>query len=82
MIIKQVDISITLTADELAREFWNMDHDEQAAFFNSVGEQSRIDSTSRLDSQMQYASESQYLDEGGRKVMETIGTYSRISLPL
>ena len=75
MIIRNQEISIVLTAEELAEEFCRMDGDEQASFFSFVGSISSL-WKSNIVFQLQAIADSQYLSNGGRRVMELLGEYA------
>lgn len=68
-------VEIRPSPEELADVFWSMDADEQAFFFNRLGESSRA----RLCFQLQYVTDSDCLDEAGRYAMQKIGEYSEPS---
>ena len=76
MIKRQQTVSIQPFAEEIAKEFCNMDADEQARFFNEVSRLSAIWKV-QLCFQIQSITDSKNLEDGGRDVMETIGEYSR-----
>jgi hypothetical protein len=75
MIKREIDISVTLTVEEIAAEFIDMDEFQMSVFFNEV---------SRLSSmwgkpfcfQLQGLTDCQLLSDGGRRIMEQIGEYS------
>lgn len=58
------------SAEELAECFWAMDAEEQAGFFNVLGDKER------LVFQLQAVTDSQYLTADGRHAMDMIGDYA------
>jgi hypothetical protein len=71
-VIKMVAVDVTLTPKDLATNFWLMDCDEQALFFNSLSEIGGF----LLHLQLASVSASSVLESSGRSVMEMIGDYS------
>ncbi|WVH13931.1 hypothetical protein CASP1_00008 [Alcaligenes phage CASP1] len=69
---RNIETEFTLTPEELAGEFWGLDGDQQARFFNAVGKLAQH----RLPMQMQYVQDSDFLDQDGRYAMSVIGNYS------
>lgn len=69
---RNIRAEITLTPQELAQEFWRMDGNEQATFFNKLGEIAKH----RLPIQLQFVQHSLGLNQEGRYAMSTIGNYS------
>lgn len=74
-ITRHVEVELHASADELADVFWAMDAEEQAYFFNRLGEISDC----RLPFQLQSVTDHPYLDANGRRAMELIGGYSKPS---
>ncbi len=58
---------VTVTPEFLAEMFWEMNADEQAAFFNHIGELTNAD---EWGSQVDAILESDALDKFGRRRME------------
>lgn len=77
MITRTAAVDVKLTPEELAAEWWGMDQNEQAEFFNEVH---RI-AASNLHAQLLSVSECPLLTRGGRSVMCLIGEYSEEVLP-
>ena len=75
MIIRNQEISVVLTSEELAEEFCRMDGDEQAAFFSFVGSISAR-WKNNIVFQLQAVTDSQYLTIDGRRIMELLGEYA------
>lgn len=69
---RNIEAEIMLTPQELAQEFWCLDGNEQALFFNKLGELAQH----RLPMQLQYIQDSTKLNQDGRYAMSTIGNYS------
>lgn len=69
---RQVDIEIPLTATELAKLFWEMNNEEQAEFFNYLGNLP----SPKLPMQLQWVTDSPNLKSEGRHAMAMIGEYS------
>ena len=67
------DRIVYLSPELVAREFWDMDSNEQVQFFNELG---RIISIEKLPFQLQYVTDSPLLTEEARRIMSTIGEYS------
>lgn len=72
MITRTIENSFTPTTLEMAREFWLMDADAQAMFFNMLG----MESTHDFSLQMQAVTDSKILNNDGRAIMEIIGNYA------
>ena len=77
MIIKNVSVAITLSPEDLAREFSNLDSREQAAFFNHLalvvegwGE------GAMFATQISAVAATGILTEKARDLMAVIGTYA------
>jgi hypothetical protein len=68
---RNIEVEFQLTADELAKAFWDLDGDQQAMFFNALGHYPK------LIFQLQFVSESEYLRSEGRGAMANIGEYSK-----
>lgn len=68
---RKTSVSIDLTPKELAEEFWFMDGDQQAAFFNHLDTISGL----RLPLQLAAVEDSVALLNTGRSVMRLIGSY-------
>ena len=61
-------VEVTVTPELLAEAFWNMDADEQAEFFNEIGNRTNKD---EWLTQVEAILESDTLDKDGRRRMET-----------
>lgn len=70
-----VAVEVHPSADELADVFWAMDDEEQAYFFNRLGEIS----DHNLPLQLQSVTDNPHLNSSGRHTMSLIGEYSRSS---
>ncbi len=69
IVIKQ---EIKLTSKELAKEFWDMDSNEQAGFFSELAELcGRYSAT--LETQLAWIIKSEKLTAHGKEIMESIG---------
>lgn len=68
----RVEAEIHPTADELAEVFWAMDSEEQAQFFNRLGEIAQ----ERLALQLHSVTDHAQLSHTGRFAMAMIGDYS------
>ena len=66
-------IDIPLNPTQVAEAFWELDADQQAAFFNSLG----LTAGSKLPFQLQYVTESRILTGLGRNAMQLIGDYAK-----
>ncbi len=73
MIYRDVHVEVKPTPAELAGEFWRMDANQMAVFFNCISEESEA---FKFAMQMQYLTDSNVLHSGGRSIMETIGKYA------
>jgi hypothetical protein len=71
-----MEVSITLTPEEVAMRFWEMDNHEQARFFNRLAEIGGY----KTSFQLQYLTETDGLSLAGRRVMQEIGEYSHWGL--
>ena len=69
-----------LTPEMVAGMFAGMGADEQAAFFNCVGEISSKWSWGGMSMQLQYITDEDGLTLAGRRVMQEIGEYSHWGL--
>lgn len=69
---RNIEVEVRLTPEELAGEFWSMGGDEQALFFNKLGDLAQH----RLPMQLQYVQDSTNLNQEGRYAMRAIGNYS------
>jgi hypothetical protein len=69
------EIKLDITPYEVARLFCNMNENEQAQFFNEVGEITEREWASPFCFQMASVEKSNYLMDCGRDVMKTIGEY-------
>jgi hypothetical protein len=73
---KNIDVEIWLTGKELADEFCNSSDVQQAEFFNEV-----FLITEKWKRgfafQLHYITDNKILTDGGRKIMEQIGDYSK-----
>ena len=67
---RTIEAEITPTPEELANEWWKLDANEQARFFNQL-------SRFHLIFQLQHVMDSPALSPAGRQVMEDIGEYAR-----
>lgn len=74
MIIKESQIAFKLTPEELANEFCEMDANEQAEFFNSVGFKTSL-WDKHLVFQLQAIVDTHKLSPNGRWFMRTVGEY-------
>lgn len=75
-VIKNIDVEIHLTPDDLAQIFWEMPSNDQAQFYNKLGELADY----RLAFQLQHITEEKGLSLTGRRVMQQIGEYSHWGL--
>jgi diadenosine tetraphosphate (Ap4A) HIT family hydrolase len=77
MIKRKITAAITISPDELAAEFADMDDEEQVMFFNELA---RI--TEKWDRpfcfQLRSIMENPNLTNGGRSIMEQIGQYGQV----
>ena len=75
MIKRQIEVEITLRAEELAEQFCNMCSDEQADFFNEVA---RVVSnwSNPFALQLQGITDEAHLNGKARYIMKQIGEYS------
>ena len=75
-ISRDIDINFDdITPAELAKEFCEMDADNQALFFSYIaGEVGRWKNSFCF--QLQTITDSKFLTDGGRDIMEQIGDYS------
>lgn len=74
---REMEISITPTAEELAEVFWTMGSNQQAAFFNHL----YGISNNRLCFQLQAVTDEPCINVNGRYAMRLIGEYSEGSQP-
>ena len=70
---RTMEIEMSPTWWEVADLFWSMSDEEQALFFNKLGELDPVN----LAMQLQYITDNSKLEPGGRAVMEQIGKYSQ-----
>lgn len=70
------EINVSLTAKEIASEFWNLDDTGQAEFFNYLFEITGKWPRS-FCYQLQSVADNTILNDGGRYIMELIGEYSK-----
>ena len=68
----EIEIEIDINCSELADLFWGMDSNEQAIFFNKMGQNDKFD----IAMQLGHVTQSVYLDDDGRDFMNQIGNYS------
>lgn len=77
MIQRKIIADITLTPDELAFEFANMDDEQQAMFFNELAS-----ITAKWEMplcfQLQRVIDNSTLTDEGRSVMRVIGEYGQV----
>ncbi len=66
-------IKVNVDENDLAEMFWGLNEDEQAVFFNKLGEISG----NKLCFQLQYITDNEILTEAGRDAMQEIGYYAR-----
>lgn len=66
-----VEAEVHLSAEDLAKVFWAMDAEEQAGFFNVLGEIA----AEKLPFQLQFVADSPHLTQEGRHTMALIGDY-------
>lgn len=71
IISRTVDVEVKLTAEELAEQFWAMDGDNQARFFDALANTS----SGRLPMQLQAVADSDHLTIPARVCMQSIGEY-------
>jgi hypothetical protein len=64
---------ISVSVNQLVELFWSMDENEQAEFFNKLGE------VEGLPLQLQAVTDSEMLRFSGRWAMDTIGQYAEKS---
>jgi hypothetical protein len=67
------DRIVHLSPEMVAKEFWNMDGNEQVEFFNALG---NIVPIHKLPFQLQFVTDSPKLTNKAREIMNTIGQYS------
>lgn len=72
MIKRTIETEVTPTPEELAECFWEMGSDQQALFFNKLGELSGH----LLCFQLQDVTYSEALNREGRNAMGVIGDYA------
>lgn len=65
------DIQIEIDGPRLADLFWDLDNEEQARFFNQLGEQPK------LPIQLRSVTDCEVLNIKGRGAMRAIGEYSK-----
>lgn len=70
-ITRTLEQTISVTPEELAEVFWAMDDEEQAKFFNHLGE-----IADALPMQLQYVTDNDALTIRGRMTMQYIGEYA------
>jgi hypothetical protein len=70
---RTIEISVTITPEELAKAFWWMSDSEQVEFFNALGAASEA----RLPFQLQFVTDNPTLTTAGRYAMSLIGDYSQ-----
>jgi len=76
MITREFTEQFEITPEELANEFCEMDGSQQAIFFNSIYELSKLWKRS-FPFQMQAILDSEVLNPNGEWIMKTIGNYSK-----
>lgn len=69
---RAITTQVHLTSLEIAAEFWEMDADGQAVFFNALA----VLAEDKISMQLQYVTDSEILSPVGRNVMAKIGEYS------
>lgn len=75
MILRNIEVDIKISVEELAKEFAALYSDEQAKFFSVVSE--IVAEWKRpFVFQLQFISESEELTPRGRRLMQQIGEYS------
>lgn len=74
-LIKQVEVKLPITVNDVADLFCSMDGEEQALFFNCIGENVKKWNMGFIF-QMQSVCDTEKLTEEGRKIMKEIGDYS------
>lgn len=72
-----MDVQVSLTPEEVAERFWEMDNHEQARFYNRLAE---LGGSYRFSMQLQYLTMDDGLTLAGRSVMQEIGEYSHWGL--
>jgi hypothetical protein len=66
------EVEFNLTYEEIANEFWNMDSEDQAKFFNHIGKNRKFD----VAMQLEYIRQEEVLNTDGRELMKAIGDYA------
>jgi len=76
MIKREVEMSISLTPEELASEFLDMSDKEQAIFFNEIAKLISKWDGGFFSTQLEWVRQNQCLTTEGRNIMKKIGEYS------
>lgn len=75
MIERKVDVTVELTARELAQEFCGLTSEDQALFFNSIADIVVAEWGAEFCFQLQAVTDEKGLTVAGRDVMSQIGEY-------
>jgi len=73
---KTITIKFTLTPQEIAKLFCDMDMDDQATFFNEIDNIVTTEWLAPFCFQLESITNSSILTNNGRKIMKEIGEYS------
>lgn len=69
---QKASVKVSISPEQLADMFWLMGSEQQAVFFNRLGNVNG----GRMAVQLQGVTDSSFLDESGRVFMSMIGDYS------